>query len=85
MRRRLFFAWLGADSLFGVREAVGKAFYVAPEAIKFFPLLCDRRVEILDHALLVRNADFKFVDAGRVLGHEQVFMTAAALMLHARS
>jgi hypothetical protein len=33
---------------------------------------------------VVGRADFEFVDAGWIVGHGQVFMTAAALMLHAR-
>jgi hypothetical protein len=84
VRRRRLFAGLGADRLFGVGEAVGEALHVAPEAVDLLPLLGDRRVEILDRPLVVGDPDFEFVDAGGVLGHGQVFMTAAALMLHAR-
>ena len=84
MRRRWFFARFGADGLLGAGEAVREALHVAPEAIELFPLLRDRRVEVLDRALLVGDADFEFVDAGWIVGHEQVFMTAAGVMLHAR-
>ena len=84
MRRWRLFAGLGAYRLFGVGEAVGEALHVAPEAVEFFPLLGDRRVELLDRPLVVGDADFELVDTGGVLGHGQVFMTAAALMLHAR-
>ena len=84
MRRRRLLARLGAYRLLGVGEPVGEALDVSPEAIDLLPLLRDRRVEILDHALVVGRADFEFVDAGRIVGHGQVFMTATALMLHAR-
>lgn len=84
MRRRRLLARLGADCLLGVGEAVGEALDVSPEAIDLLPLLHYRRVEILDHALVVGRADFEFVNAGWIVGHGQVFMTAAALMLHAR-
>lgn len=84
MRRRRLFAGFGADGLLGAGEAVREALHVAPEAIEFFPLLRDRRVEVLDHALVVGDADFEFVDAGWIVGHEQVFMTVAGVMLHAR-
>jgi hypothetical protein len=33
---------------------------------------------------VVGRANFEFVDAGWIVGHGQVFMTATALMLHAR-
>jgi hypothetical protein len=84
MRRWRLFAGLGAYRLFGVGEAVGEALHVALEALDLLPLLGDRRVEILDRPLVVGDADFELVDTVGVLGHGQVFMTEAALMLHAR-
>jgi hypothetical protein len=84
MRRRRLVAGVGADRLFGVGETIREALDVAAEAVDIFPLRGDGLIEILDHALVVSDADFEFVDAGGVVCHEQVFMTAAAYMLHAR-
>lgn len=85
MRRRWFFARFGAYRLFRAGEAVGEALHIAPEAVDLLPLFGDRRVEILDRPLMVGDADFEFVDAGWIVGHEQVFMTAAGVMLHPRT
>lgn len=87
VRRRRLLAGVRADGDFGAGEAVGQAFHVAPQAIDLLPLRGDRRVEIFDRPLVVRDADFEFVGAGLIggrLGHGSALMTATVAMLHAR-
>ena len=63
MRRRGFLAQVGAQGVLGVSHALSEACDLALQAVDVFPLLRDRLVEILDHTVLVGDADFEGVDA----------------------
>ena len=68
MWRGWFFAAIRTYRGFGAGDAVTQAFDLALQAIDVFPLGGDGLVEIVDHALVMRDASFQGVEAACV-GH----------------